>query len=198
MNAYKKKLAEAYGYADDSRSFEEVYGDKADSLFEGYEVPDKFRKLFEAEKAKNARLVKRLKEGGELIARSSGSEARKSTTEKYRKAGRESMLKSIGEENYEKLFESKKLCESTFGNDAFDIGDESEYDDWDNDWGDDDEDFGEDAMGLADSFEDEDEPDWDDGPSSYDDFDFTDKESDDFDFTDEEYEEGVIDDLDDW
>jgi len=183
MNAYKKKLAEAYGYTDDSRSFEEVYGDQADSLFEDYEVPDKFKKLFEVERAKNIRLMKKLRENGELVVHSPGVKSRKEATEKYRRAGKESMLKSIGEENYKKLFESK-LKDMLFwpNDDDFAYSDEYDYsgledaledEDLDGEsFEDEGEDFGEDAMGLADSFEDEYEPDWDSGPALSDDLDY--------------------------
>jgi predicted house-cleaning noncanonical NTP pyrophosphatase (MazG superfamily) len=107
MNKYKQRLSETIGYSDDSRSFEEVYGKDGDSLFEGYEVPDRFKKLFEAEKRKNAILTKRLRENGELMLFDTGKPA-KGKADAFRKKAEETMLKSISPEDYKRLLESKR------------------------------------------------------------------------------------------
>jgi hypothetical protein len=43
-----RKLKEYYGYDADERSFDEKYGKDGDKFFEDYEVPEKFKKLFES------------------------------------------------------------------------------------------------------------------------------------------------------
>jgi hypothetical protein len=43
-----RKLKEYYGYDADDRTFEQKYGKDGDKFFEDYEVPERFRKLFES------------------------------------------------------------------------------------------------------------------------------------------------------
>jgi len=160
-NANRQRLREAYGYQDDSRTFEEVYGDQADQLFEGYEVPERFRKLFEAEKAKNERLNKKLSEAMELMLHSTDKVV-KGKAAKWREMAKATMVGHVGKDMYDRLTESRKLKEfgDEFEDEFIDDFDEDAYSE-------------NDALGLAEGFDDEfEDDDLGDGPTSYDDLDY--------------------------
>jgi hypothetical protein len=79
-----RRFTETFGHSEDSRSFDQVYGKNADAIFDGYEIPKRFKNMFEKAVEEKNEMAKRLHEAMEIIGVGATSKQQKSKMDAWR------------------------------------------------------------------------------------------------------------------